>query len=104
MSRMFNLIEVLAESNKGSKEQAHSYISQLNMFRFDVNSIMNTLGQLMSGAADDVGEFKPNEVAFRDIGALFSILTELTSLCEDQERFYRRSLEDNNNSAQGGDL
>ena len=92
MSRMFNLIEVLSSSATLNKEQIKAHVSKLDMFRFDSNNILNTLGELMNCAADG-GEFKPSEVTFRDLGVLLSMLTELNSLCEEQEQYYRKIAE-----------
>jgi hypothetical protein len=93
MSKMFNLIEALSSNATLNNDQIKDHISKLDMFRFDSNNILNTLGQLMNGAADG-GDFKPSEVSFRDLGLLLSMLTELSALCEDTEGFYRRKLEE----------
>lgn len=88
MGRMYNLVELLSSNTDLNNSEIKSHISQLDVFRFDSNNILNTLGELMSCAAD--GEFKSSEVTFRDLGVLLSMLTELNTLCDEQEQYYRK--------------
>ena len=89
---MYDLIEALTTYKASSKEQAKDYANRLNSFRFDSNNMLDAISYLMSCAADG-GDFKPTEETFREIGCLLAMLSELNSLCEDQESTHRRALD-----------
>jgi hypothetical protein len=90
---MYNLVKTLLSNNTASNEQAAKYAQELDIFRFDANSIMNSLSQLMSSAPDNSGSFQHSYTVLSDIGTLFLMLTELSSLCAEREGHYREVIE-----------
>lgn len=86
--KIHHLIEILAEDNKGTPQSASERINQLEGFQFNANSIMNSLGQLMK-ATPEGNRLKQSDTVFTDIGLLFSMLAELTTLCEENKRYYQ---------------
>ncbi len=93
MSRMYDLIEVLKPKNNLNNEQVNECLHKLDMFRFDSNNVLNSFSRII-GAATNGGDFNPGEEVFRDVGILLSMLSELNTLCEESEHYYRGKLED----------
>ena len=72
--RMYNLVKAILADRSVSKEQATKYIQELDTFRFDSNSIINSLSRLMIVSSD---QFESSDAVLRDMGELLLIVSEL---------------------------
>ena len=84
--RMYNLVKAILADRSVSKEQATKYIQELDTFRFDSNSIINSLSRLMVVSSD---QFESSDAVLRDMGELLLIVSELNDLCAEREGQYR---------------
>jgi len=84
--RMYNLVQAILGERSVSKEQATKYVQVLDTFRFDSNSIINSLSRLMIVSAD---QFESSDAVLRDMGELLLIVSELNDLCAEREGQYR---------------
>jgi hypothetical protein len=83
---MYNLVQAILGERSVSKEQATKYVQVLDTFRFDSNSIINSLSRLMIVSAD---QFESSDAVLRDMGELLLIVSELNDLCAEREGQYR---------------
>jgi hypothetical protein len=83
---MYNLVQAILADRSVSKEQATKYVQVLDTFRFDSNSIINSLSRLMIVSAD---QFESSDAVLRDMGELLLIVSELNDLCAEREGQYR---------------